>query len=64
MEAIVAYLNVLYQHLQERLVNLPKIKLQYLMSHPNFRSWTSNYPIMKASHLIAKICLKDGVEVY
>jgi len=31
MEAIVAYLNVLYQHLQERLVNLHKIKLQYLV---------------------------------
>jgi len=64
MEAIVVYLNVLYQHLQERLVNLHKIKLQYLMFRPNFRSWTSNYPIIRANHLIARICLKDGVEMY
>ena len=54
------YLN----DLQERLVNLHKIKLQYLMSHPNIRSRTSVHPIMRANHLIAKIRLKDGVEVY
>lgn len=64
MEAIVVHLNVLYQHLQGRLVNLHKIKLQYLMYCPNFRSQTSNYPIMRANHLIANICLKEGVEVY
>lgn len=60
MGIIVVYLN----DLQERLVNLHKIKLQYLMSHPNIRSRTSVHPIMRANHLIAKIRLKDGVEVY